>query len=253
MDEKNAAVAATVLNEFNTRKEYPKKEDVVAILLSGSRLRSLNLDENADWDLYVLVNDSKENMLKNTTYSAQMKISDNIDAKVMDFRQLYNILIKSNPNIIEVFAFPESLILLNPNLSTANIVMELQSLGTDIFNINPERYVKSLGGNLRGIAREVQKGNYKRLPLIFNMVYEFQDVAQKNQLKLDQSQSFTMQLKSTLEDDEFGTLEQSKAMDYINLCEEIFQKNKDQFLKVMSNPYSIDNLFIKNLFDHNQK
>lgn len=243
-----AKIVTTVLNEFQLHKEYPKKKDIVAILLSGSRLRRLNLDENADWDLYVLVNDSKENMLKNTMYSAQLKISDNIDAKVMDFRQLYNILIKSNPNILEVFAFPESVMALNPELPAANVVMQLQSLGSDIFSINPERYVKSLGGNLRGIAREVHKGNYKRLPLIFNMLHDFQDVAKKNQLILDQSNSFAMKLKSTLTSDEFGTLEQLEANGYIELCEKIFQKNKDQFLKVMSESYSIEDLFIKNLF-----
>lgn len=132
-----------VFTEFSKHQQYPKRDDITAIMLSDPRSRHVNYKDD-NYDLYVFVKDQRENMLRNTSYFKQITINKNIKITIMDFRKLYQEIKNANPNVLQLFACPESLLMLNANNATYRIIAKLTELGSNIGNINLSKYIDDL-------------------------------------------------------------------------------------------------------------
>lgn len=127
------------------------------IMLTGSRLRHLNFEHNADYDVYVFVTDDPADILQNKSTSLvfhQENQAGNIriDGKIMDYRKLYSLLVKSNPNIIELFRESEKIY--DRSGGFADLLLEMSD---NLFWINPDRYAGSVGGNLMQAHKQILK------------------------------------------------------------------------------------------------
>lgn len=78
---------------------------VLAVYQSGAALNGLALRENSDYDFIVFVEDDPKDVLNNQSYSKQFhEWMPKVDLKVYDLRRLYQLLQKSNFNMLEIFS-----------------------------------------------------------------------------------------------------------------------------------------------------
>lgn len=115
-DTNNELLGLSVLKAAS--EELDKSHKVAAVFMSGSRLN--NLDSiYSDFDVYVLVQSSKTDILSNQIFSKKAelragavydKINNEVlsdipvDATIWDQRQLFKLINKSNPNVLEILS-----------------------------------------------------------------------------------------------------------------------------------------------------
>ena len=134
-------------------KEQGINEEIIAVYLTGSRLRNLH-NADSDYDVYVITKPSRENLLSGKHLSTQINLNEpyKIDLHCLDVLQLRQELLKGSINMLEMLV-SEPIYLEDSDfirLTTLNLV-----------DINPEKTIKSLLGMAKSVSKSIEKG--KRL------------------------------------------------------------------------------------------
>lgn len=228
---RKSAIYGLIKDCFMNDPDLPSANRIDLIMLTGSRLRNLNFEHNADYDVYVFVTDDPSDILQNKSTSLafhQENESGNIkiDGKIMDYRKLYSLLVKSNPNIIELFRESEKIY--NRSNCFADLLSEIRD---NLFWINPDRYAGSVGGNLMQVHKQILKDKPnagKRLALAIAFLDDFRKVSQGNSPVKDQSDRLSGMLKRKADR---HTLTYNQEIVLCDKAEEAFRRIRDKWNK----------------------
>ena len=226
---RKSAITDLIKDCFMNDSDLPSEDRIDLIMLTGSRLRNLNFEPNADYDVYVFVADDPADILQNKSTSLvfhQENESGNIkiDGKIMDYRKLYSLLVKSNPNIIELFRESEKIY--DRSGGFADFVSEMSD---NLFWINPDRYAGSVGGNLMQVHKQILKDKPnagKRLALAIAFLDDFRKVSQGNSPVKDQSDRLSGMLKRKADR---HTLTYNQEIVLCDKAEEEFRRIRDKW------------------------
>lgn len=216
---------------FTNDPDLSSEDRIDLIMLTGSRLRNLNFEHNADYDVYVFVTDDPSDILQNKSTSLvfhQENESGNIkiDGKIMDYRKLYSLLVKSNPNIIELFRCSEKIY-----DRSAGFADFLSEMNDNLFWINPDRYAGSVGGNLMQVHKQIMKNKPnagKRLALAIAFLDDFRKICQGNSPVKDQSDRLSGMIKRKADR---HTLNYNQKIVLCDKAEEEFHRIRDEWNK----------------------
>lgn len=138
----------TLENTLNEVFNKFGKDRISAVYLTGSRLNNLFTAES-DYDLYVVLKQSKENLVFGVYESGQL--TGEHDFKYMESYKFLQLIFKSNPNMTEMFTKGP----LYVSEEFAELASYLYAHSEDLAYINPRRYFS--GGY------HLLKNNYNKL------------------------------------------------------------------------------------------
>lgn len=188
-------IAITKLNsdENNILIHHHHRHNVVAGFVTGSHLRNITTPDS-DFDLILITDTNLEDELTNQYYSAEFKISDKIEGKLMDVRKLYSLILKSNPNITELFLKPVYINMKPEFRAYRNLFYslnpEINSDAEKVWQIDRVRYCKSVGGMLWQAIKETKHKHefrIKRYALLNVMLSDLNSVVNNTPIICDQS------------------------------------------------------------------
>ena len=188
-------IAITELNsdENNILIHHHHRHNIVAGFVTGSHLRNIATPAS-DFDLILITDTNLEDELTNQYYSAEFKISDKIEGKLMDVRKLYSLILKSNPTITELFLKPVY-INMKPEFRVYRNLFyslnpEINSDAEKVWLIDRVRYCKSVGGILWQAIKEAKHKHEFRIKhyALFNvMLSDLNSVVNNTPIIFDQS------------------------------------------------------------------
>lgn len=195
---RKSAISGLIKDCFMNDSDLPSEDRINLIMLTGSRLRNLNFEHNADYDVYVFVTDDPSEILQNKSISLAFHQENasgsiKIDGKIVDYRKLYSLLVKSNPNIIELFRESEKIY--DRSGGFADLLSEMSD---NLFWINPDRYAGSVGGNLMQVHKQILKDKPnagKRLALAIAFLDDFRRISKGVSPVKDQSDRLSGMIK----------------------------------------------------------
>lgn len=136
--------------------EEVKKEEVMAVYVSGSYLNNLMV-ETSDIDLFVVLKQNKYNLVMSQFHSGQNH--GEYDYKYMESYKFVQMLVKTNPNMLElVFKYPVYV-----SESFKPLADFLYENRNEVVRVNLERYYSSSYHMLKNNYNKLKNGTGKVL------------------------------------------------------------------------------------------
>lgn len=136
--------------------EEVKKEEVMAVYVSGSYLNNLMV-ETSDIDLFVVLKQNKYNLVMSQFHSGQKH--GEYDYKYMESYKFVQMLVKTNPNMLElVFKYPVYV-----SESFKPLADFLYENRNEVVRVNLERYYSSSYHMLKNNYNKLKNGTGKVL------------------------------------------------------------------------------------------
>lgn len=184
-----SAVVETLLTGVHDK--LPKYK-IAAMYLSGSRLSYLNTADS-DFDVYVFVQSSKADILNNKILTDEFELllreanyESSIDVTVFDQRQVYKLLRKSNPNMLEILA-GEPIWLDDKDGQLYKILSKSENQHY-LREVAPKNFFYAVNGMVNNEEKALQKRKsraLKDLSLIVKLVYYLECVVNDKDFNVD--------------------------------------------------------------------
>ncbi|WP_035191117.1 DNA polymerase beta superfamily protein [Ligilactobacillus equi] len=153
-------------------KELLDEKQLIGLFLTGSTLYNAKLDDNQETDYIAVVADVPQDFLTGKFVSEQL-IEGDVDIKIYSFRQFVQLVLKGNPNILELFVDKSCLL-----YATDQFKGFYDELIEFVFEMARGKLLKALLGMAFSNLKRVKNSQEKTGKSVFNVLKNIQYINQ---------------------------------------------------------------------------